>query len=133
MAWNDPGKNENPWQRRPDKGPPDLDEILRRLQKKLRGLFGGGGGGAGGGASGSQRRARIGIGSVVAGVVAVWVLFGSFYLIDAAERVVVLRFGKLRRHDEPAACNCALPWPIEPRAGRQRRPSSTASPTRRAC
>ena len=47
MAWNDPGKNENPWQRRPDKGPPDLDEILRRFQKKLRGLFGGAGGGGG--------------------------------------------------------------------------------------
>ena len=46
MAWNDPGKNENPWQRRPDKGPPDLDELLRRLQKRLRGLFGGTGGGA---------------------------------------------------------------------------------------
>ena len=36
MAWNDPGKNENPWQRRPEKGPPDLDELLRRLQRKLR-------------------------------------------------------------------------------------------------
>ena len=48
MAWNDSGKNENPWQRRPDKGPPDLDELLRRLQKRLRGLFGGSGGGGGG-------------------------------------------------------------------------------------
>ena len=41
MAWNDPGKNgknENPWQRRPEKGPPDLDEVLRRFQKKLRSL-----------------------------------------------------------------------------------------------
>ena len=40
MAWNDPGKNENPWQRKPDQGPPDLDEVLRRFQKKLRALFG---------------------------------------------------------------------------------------------
>jgi hypothetical protein len=33
MAWNDPGKKENPWQRRPDQGPPDLDELVRQIQK----------------------------------------------------------------------------------------------------
>ena len=58
MAWNDPGKNENPWQRRPDKGPPDLDELLRRVQKKLRGLFGGGAGGGGRRTEGPATAAR---------------------------------------------------------------------------
>jgi membrane protease subunit HflK len=113
MAWNDPGKNENPWQRRPDKGPPDLDEILRRLQKKLRGLFGGAGDGAGGGATSSSGRA-IGIGSVVAGLVAVWVLFGSFYLNGAAERSVITRFGKYV-NTTSGGFNMRLPWPIDRR------------------
>ena len=116
MAWNEPGKKENPWQRRPDKGPPDLDEILRRFQKKLRGLFGGAGGaggGAGGGAMSSGGRA-IGIGSAIAGLIALWVLFGSFYLNGAAERSVITRFGKYA-NTTSGGFNMRLPWPIDRR------------------
>jgi len=115
MAWNDPGKNENPWQRRPEKGPPDLDELLRRLQKQLRGLFGGGGGGGapGGGSSGAGGRA-LGIGSVLLGLVAAWVLFGSFYLNGAAERSVITRFGQYVKTTS-GGLNMRLPWPIDRR------------------
>ncbi len=53
MAWNDPGKNRNPWGNRPDKGAADLDEALRNLQRKLSQMFGGkGGGGDDGGRDG---------------------------------------------------------------------------------
>ncbi|MCX7053911.1 MAG: protease modulator HflK N-terminal domain-containing protein, partial [Proteobacteria bacterium] len=45
MAWNDPGKNRNPWGNRPEKGAADLDEALRNLQRKLSQMFGGKGGG----------------------------------------------------------------------------------------
>jgi len=114
MAWNDPGKNENPWQRRPDKGPPDLDELLRRLQKQLRGLFGGGGGAGGGGASQSPGGRAIGIGSVLLGVAALWVLFGSFYLNGAAERSVITRFGQYVKTTS-GGLNMRLPWPIDRR------------------
>ena len=44
MAWNDPGRNRNPWGNRPDKGTADLDEALRNLQRKLSQMFGGDGG-----------------------------------------------------------------------------------------
>ena len=47
MAWNEPGNNKNkdPWGNRGgDQGPPDLDEIIRKFQDKLGGLFGGSGG-----------------------------------------------------------------------------------------
>ena len=49
MAWNDPqwGNNGN---RNPNGGPPDLDEVWRRINQRLNGLFGGRGGGSGGGA-----------------------------------------------------------------------------------
>ncbi|MGH8244430.1 MAG: FtsH protease activity modulator HflK [Steroidobacteraceae bacterium] len=118
MAWKDPGKNENPWQRRPGKGPPDLDEILRRLQRKLRALFGGAGGAGGpgappGGASGGGRRA-IGLGAIAAGLVAIWVVFGSFYLNEAAERSVITRFGKYVKTTTPGF-NARMPWPIDRR------------------
>jgi membrane protease subunit HflK len=113
MAWNDPGKNENPWQRRPDKGPPDLDEVLRRIQRRLRGLFGGGGGGAGGAPVGGGSRA-FGLGSIAAGAVALWVVFGSFYLNGAAERSVITRFGKYAG-TTAGGFNMRLPWPIDRR------------------
>jgi membrane protease subunit HflK len=115
MAWNDPGKNGNPWQRRPEKGPPDLDELLRRLQRRLRGLFGGSGGGAGGDApSGGGRGRAIGLSSIGAALVALWVLFGSFYLNGAAERSVITRFGKYVK-TTAGGFNMRLPWPIDRR------------------
>ena len=43
MAWNEPGggNNKDPWGGRGDQGPPDLDEVVRKMQDKLGGLFGG--------------------------------------------------------------------------------------------
>jgi len=115
MAWNDPGKNENPWQRRPEKGPPDLDELLRRLQKRLRGLFGGAGAGGGGnGAAGSGRNRAIGFGSLALAALAAWVVFGSFYLNGAAERSVITRFGRYVK-TTAGGFNMRLPWPIDRR------------------
>ncbi|SDK56698.1 FtsH protease activity modulator HflK [Microbulbifer yueqingensis] len=91
MAWNEPGgNNKDPWgsgggNNRND-GPPDLDELLRKLQRKLGGLFGGGGGDTGG--EGRFPWALVAI--VVA------VLYGllGFYQVDANEQAVVLRLGK---------------------------------------
>jgi membrane protease subunit HflK len=116
MAWNDPGKNDNPWQRRPGKGPPDLDELLRRLQRRLRGLFGGGGGpgGSGDGASGGGRNRALGLGSLAAALAVLWVVFGSFYLNGAAERSVITRFGKYVKTTS-GGFNMRLPWPIDRR------------------
>ena len=55
MAWNEPGgNNKDPWNGKGnDQGPPDLDEVVKKLQDKLGGLFGGSGGGSGSGSSNS--------------------------------------------------------------------------------
>ena len=61
MAWNQQGpENKDPWgQGNGQSGPPDLDQVIRDLQKKLSGIFGkrssrgGGGGGSGGGNGGA--------------------------------------------------------------------------------
>ena len=49
MAWNEPGNNGNdkdPWggggRKGPEQGPPDIDQVIRSLSKKLNGMFGGG-------------------------------------------------------------------------------------------
>lgn len=56
MAWNEPGGNggdKDPWNtnkgNRGNQGPPDLDEVLKNLQKKFGSIFGGKGGKGSGG------------------------------------------------------------------------------------
>ena len=93
MAWNEPGggnKDRDPWgSGGGDKGPPDLDEAFRKLQKQLAGLFGGGGGGSG---SGTPSISPGLFGLILVGVAIAYGLFG-LYQVDQQERGVVLRFG----------------------------------------
>ncbi|OSN08656.1 FtsH protease activity modulator HflK [Lonsdalea iberica] len=107
MAWNQPGNNgqdRDPWgssnknsgnsggnnKGGRDQGPPDLDDIFRKLSKKLGELGGGKKSGSGGGSFGSGGRI-LGVVVVVAAVI--WAASG-FYTIKEAERGVVTRFGK---------------------------------------
>ena len=113
MAWNDPGRNRNPWGNRPDRGAADLDEALRNLQRRFGGLFGGGGGGEGGGGGGSAAMRGFGAGTVGLVLVAVWAATG-LYKVDAAERAVVTRFGAYVATTEPGL-RWHIPWPIETR------------------
>lgn len=107
MAWNEPGRGQDPWGgRRKDAGPPDLDELVRDLQRRLGGLFGGGGGGKGGDGQGAS---ALVLGGVL--LVLVWGLFG-FYQVDAKERGVVQRFGRFTEITQPGL-RWRLPSPIE--------------------
>ena len=121
MAWNQPGNNgqdRDPWgSSKPggnsegngnkggrDQGPPDLDDIFRKLSKKLGGLGGGKGTGSGGSSQQpSGPRTHIGgriVSIVAAAVVIIWAASG-FYTIKEAERGVVTRFGKFSHLVEP--------------------------------
>ncbi len=101
MALNDPQ-----WGNRKNGGPPDLEEMLRNLNKKIAGLLGGKGGG-----EPSRGSASGGIGLVVAIVALIWVGSG-FYIVDAKERGIVLRFGKYLETTQ-AGARWHLPYPIE--------------------
>ena len=93
MAWNEPGgnKNQDPWGNRGgDQGPPDLDEVFRKFQKKLSGLFGGNGGGMN---RGPSTAGGLGLGLIAVIILSIWMLTG-FYKVEEAERGIVLRFGK---------------------------------------
>lgn len=118
MAWNDPQWG-NKGNRNPDGGPPDLDELWRRVNQRLNGLFGKKttGGGSGGGGDGFSPEGFPGGGNLVgllAGVLAlVWVASG-FYIVDTGQRGMVLRFGQYVETTEPGP-RWHLPWPIESR------------------
>ena len=93
MAWNEPGGGgKDPWGNRGDQGPPDLDEAFKKLQAQLSGIFGGGRGGDGG--SGKGFNSGL-FGALLVGAL---VLYGAFglYQLDAQERGVVFRFGKVQ-------------------------------------
>ena len=119
MAWNEsggtPGGKKNPWgNNRPGKGPPDLDEVLRNFQRKLSAFMGGGGrgsvpGGAGGGGGAAAK--GVGAASLAGILLVIWGLTGV-YQVDAAERAVVMRFGKYVATQQPGL-NWHIPWPIE--------------------
>ena len=45
MSWNPDNKDKDPWGNRPgNQGPPDLDEVVKKMQEGLGKIFGGGGG-----------------------------------------------------------------------------------------
>ena len=101
MAWNEPGNNDKvPWKNKGGKnqGPPDLDELLNDLGKKVTGIFGGKTtkGGSGSGKSFSS----IGI-SILLIVASVVYAFSGFYTIKEAEQGIVLRFGEYSGTVEP--------------------------------
>lgn len=103
MAWNEPGGSggKDPWGNRGDQGPPDLDEVIRKLQQRLSGMFGGGSRDKGGG-SGTRggRAGSAGIGLILIIVIAVWLLSG-IYIVDEGKQGVVLQFGKFSAVEGP--------------------------------
>lgn len=121
MAWNESGGNSgggkrNPWGNgnKPEQGPPDLDEVVRNLQRRLSALFGGSGGNRGAGTPGSgggNANPGVSIGVILGLALVLWA-FTGLYQVDEAERGVVLRFGK---HVETTTSGLRwhLPWPIE--------------------
>ncbi|MEW6313490.1 MAG: FtsH protease activity modulator HflK [Pseudomonadota bacterium] len=100
--------NEPQWGKRNGDGPPDLDELWRRFNQKLNGLFGRKGGNGGGGDGGAP---LSGIGVVAAIIVFIWLASG-FYIVDASQRGVVLRFGKFVETTQPGP-RWHLPYPVE--------------------
>jgi modulator of FtsH protease HflK len=115
MAWGDRDNNQGPWGRPPgnsggggNKGTgggnspqkPDIDEMLRRSQEKLKKMFPDDGS--------SNGKAFTLIAIIIA---LIWVASG-IYFVKADEKGVVLRFGAYNRTTD-SGLNYHLPYPIE--------------------
>ena len=102
MAWNEPGGgNRDPWNSGGrDQGPPDLDEVVRKLSDKFGALLGNrrgssGNGNNGGGSGGTSSGSGIaGVGLIVGIIALIGWLIASIYIVNEGERGVVLRFGR---------------------------------------
>src|SRR5688572_20435113 len=102
-----------------NEGPPDLDEILKKLQQKIAGLLGmrprpaptGGGGGGGMQMPGMGAAVGGGLIFIILLIVAVWLASG-FYIVEEGRRGVVLRLGKYLETTMPGP-RWHIPYPIE--------------------
>ena len=106
------GLNDPQWGNKNSGGPPDLDELLRNINKKIAGIFGGkGGSGNPGGGSGASQNFGAGVGLIAVIVALIWLASG-FYIVDASSRGVVLRFGKYVDTTQPGP-RWHMPFPVE--------------------
>jgi membrane protease subunit HflK len=99
MAWNQPSEDKP---RPPPRGAPDdssLDEMLRRWQQRVQRLWRPGSG---------RGTAALALLLLAA---AVWLASG-YYQIDASERGVVQRFGRMLAIEQPGH-GWHWPWPLE--------------------
>jgi len=112
MSWNEPGGDDkDPWSGRKDRqGPPDLDEAIRSLQKKLGGIFGSGN--SDGGDDDNSSGVSIGLGVLLAGALFLWGISG-FYIVDEGNHGVETRFGKYIEPPTEAGWHWHFPYPIE--------------------
>jgi membrane protease subunit HflK len=100
--WGSGGGSKGPWGSGPQSSgptPPDLEQLLRRSQDKLRTVLPGGN-------LGTRGFALLALGAVV-----LWGVSG-FFRVEPDELGVVLRFGKQVREVQPGL-NYHLPYPIE--------------------
>ena len=106
MPWKEPGKgDQDPWNSG-NQQPPDLEEVFRTVNNRLRSIFGGGG----------ERKKEApgggGMFSILLIAFALWVGWDAVHIIDQAEQGVVLRFGAFNRILSPGI-NLTFPRPIE--------------------
>jgi membrane protease subunit HflK len=127
MSLNDPQwgnrGNDNGGGKRPNQGPPDLDELWRDLNQRLGEMFGkkqgrrqrvGGSGDGGDGPPPAEFDSRsLGGGIVLLLALAVigWLASG-FYIVDASQRGLELQFGRYNKSTEPG-WHWRLPYPIQ--------------------
>ncbi|WP_062113960.1 FtsH protease activity modulator HflK [Aureimonas sp. AU40] len=116
-GWKGGGGGGGPWGQGPQ-GPkpggnnsPDLEDILRRGQDRLRRALPGGGGGSGpGGSGGSGGGLALG-GLAIAGLAVVW-LMNAVYTVQPDEVGVELLFGKPRAELSQPGLHFVM-WPFE--------------------
>jgi modulator of FtsH protease HflK len=94
------GGDRGPWGQGPSgQQPPNLEDIIKKGQERLRDTLPGGGGG------------KLGIFILVFVAIAIWFATG-FYKVEANQQGVVLRFGEKIALTQPGL-NYHLPYPIE--------------------
>ncbi|HTN67247.1 MAG TPA: FtsH protease activity modulator HflK [Burkholderiaceae bacterium] len=100
--------------RKPNDGPPDLDQLWRDFNQRLNRLFGnrkGGGDSGGGGFTPDMKGTGIGAGVIAVIALFLWLASG-FFIVQEGQTGVVLTFGKYSHMSLPGF-NWRWPYPIQ--------------------
>ena len=92
MGWNEPDKNNDPW-RGKNQQPPDLEEVFKRFQTRLRKAILGNKGPASDKITPNFQGSGLFITLISVIVLILWALSGIF-IVDPAEQAAILRLGK---------------------------------------
>lgn len=117
--WGRDPKNENNLNqdgKKPNAGPPDIDQLWRDFNLQLNRIFGkknsGNGGGEGGnGFDSNFKGMSIGAGFVALIIAFLWLISG-FFIVQEGQTAVILTFGKYS-HMTPAGFNWRWPYPLQ--------------------
>lgn len=112
MPWNEPGgNNQDPWtgKNKTTNSSTDTDELVRKLNQKLSGLFGKKPNSGSSEPDGSANFKGV---FIILGVLLAGWLFSGFYMVDAREEALILRFGAYQSTSGPGL-HWHLPAPIE--------------------
>lgn len=102
--------------KKPEDGPPDLDQLWRDFNQRLSRLFGKRGGGGSDNGGGGFNRGDIKGAGIGAGVIAVIVAFlwlaSGFFIVQEGQTAVVMTFGKYS-HTTLPGFNWRWPYPVQ--------------------
>lgn len=111
MPWNEPGgNNQDPWtgKNKTTNKSTDADELVKKINQKLSGLFNKK---SNSGGEPEEPANYKGVFIILGLLIAGW-LFSGFYMVDAREEALVLRFGAYHTTSGPGL-HWHLPIPIE--------------------
>lgn len=110
--WGRGSKDDKPEGKKPEDGPPELDQLWRDFNAAVARMFGrDGGSGGGGGSGGADRAAGIGVGVILAVLAFFWMISG-FFIVQEGQTGVVATFGKYSYQANPGF-NWRWPAPIQ--------------------
>ncbi len=110
MAWNDNSSNQTPWGGN-NQTPPELDDVIKEFKNKVNGIFGTSKKKPSDPSSTSKTSGSGSIKFVAITGVLIWMLSG-IYIIDPAEKGVILRFGAFQEATSQGP-HWHIPFPIE--------------------
>jgi membrane protease subunit HflK len=111
--WGRGSKGDKPDGRKPEDGPPDLDQLWRDFNQSIARMFGknGGADGGNGGSSNDSLFAKIGFGVILAVLAFFWMISG-FFIVQEGQTGVITTFGKYSYQANPGF-NWRWPAPIQ--------------------
>jgi membrane protease subunit HflK len=99
--------------KRPEEGPPDLEQLWRDFNQRLNRLFGKRGGGDSGGNGFKSDMKGAGVGAAVVALIVLFLwLVSGFFIVQEGQTGVVLTFGRYS-NTTPAGFNWRWPYPIQ--------------------